>query len=374
MIAPDFIDELLDRVELHEVIQGTGFRLVGRFRSPGVECPKCGKNHEHCKVNTRTNLWHCFSCGAGGNAIHWLRESQKMGFQEAVTVLAKTANMVVPEDRQTVDHEYMEQAVLHYFGNQSDYLSTRGISEEVLKRFRVGYAPGGTIRTLFPSKTFKAVKEAGLLHVAQGKLVDRFYHRVVIPIVYQGEVVDLYGRAVDSGVSLKHLYAKGDFMVWGLDDVQAPRVILVESPINALTLYSHGIESVISMGGARRVRESVSLALEAKGVREVVIAYDTGDPSGTGQRGAVEAIQSLGERFAVSVLLMPRGLDVNELWLREDAVDRWAEIWENQIPGRRFVRAYTLDGMDIEDIQWYLQSGLRGRFRNEGSGSYEGLH
>lgn len=364
----EWIDELLQQVDLRVVIEQTGYRVVGRGLNPGVECPVCHKDAEHCKVNVRKRLWHCFVCGASGNAIHWLRETQGMGFRAAIAQLAQLANLLMPsEDNGARTREVLALAVEHYAQFDHPYLRERGISEEVMKGKKIGYAPGGTLRAAMARGgiSIEELVAAGLVHEVGDRVVDRFFKRAVVPIVRGGQVVDLYSRSVEI-TRLPHLYCSGQEGVFGWDDVRPPEVVIVESVINALTLHSHGITSALAIGGARRFDLGLVRALRVRGCQRVVLALDTGDVSGAGQAGTVEAIEVIDDEMETQVLQFPSGTDANELWMQPNADKLWKEIWENRISGVRFKTGYTLDRMNVEDIRWYMENNVRGRFHCSG--------
>lgn len=360
----EWIDELLQQVDLRVVIEQTGYRLVGRGLNPGVECPVCHKDAEHCKVNVRKRLWHCFVCGASGNAIHWMRETQGRGFREAVAALAALANLPMPSEGDSArTREVLALAAEHYAQCDHPYLRERGISEAVIKEKGIGYAPGGTLRAAMAKRdvSVQELMDAGLCHEVQGKVVDRFFKRAVVPIVHGGKVVDLYGRSVET-TRLPHLYAKGqEGVTFGWNDVRSPEVVVVESIINALTLHSHEITSVLAIGGARRFESGLVRALRARGCKGVILALDTGDVSGAGQAGTVEAIEVIGDELEPWVLQFPSGMDVNDVWQQSNSSELWQEIWENRISGARFKTVCALDRMNVEDIQWYMENNMRGR-------------
>lgn len=362
----EWIDELLQQVDLRVVIEQTGYRLVGRGLNPGVECPVCHKDAEHCKVNVRKRLWHCFVCGASGNAIHWMRETQGMGFREAVGALAQLANLSMPSEGDSARaREVLALTAEHYTQFDHPYLRERGISEEIMKGKKIGYAPGGTLRAAMAQKgvSIEELVEAGLCHEVGGRIVDRFFKRAMVPIIRGGQVIDLYGRNVEV-TRLPHLYCSGqENVTFGWDDVRPPEVIIVESIINALTLHSHGITSALAIGGARRFDPGLVRALRARGCKRVILALDTGDVSGAGQAGTVEAVEVIGNELETWVLQFPAGMDVNDVWQQSNSSELWQEIWEKRISGARFKTGYALDRMNVEDIEWYMKNNMRGQFR-----------
>jgi len=363
-VPREWVDELLQQVDLRRIVEQTGHVVTGRGDNLGIECPICHKDGQHCKLDVRKQLWHCFVCGASGNAIHWLRETQNVGFREAVRRLAELAGMTVPiEERSASTRELLALAADHYMQFHHVYIRDRGISEAVSKGKKVGYAPGGTLRGALGKQGIPTneLMAAGLVHEVAGKTVDRFYKRVVVPIVKNGHVVDLYGRSVEES-RLPHLYALGKEVAFGWDDVCPGDVIVVESVMNALTLRAVGHLSVLAVGGTARFDQGIVRGLLHRGCKRIVLAFDTGDVSGAGQAATIEAIQMIRDSAEVEVVQFPKGQDLNDVWRQPNGPKLWQGVWERRISGARYQVGYTLDRMREEDIEWYVRSGVRGQF------------
>lgn len=327
--SPEIIDELLKVTDLKDVITHTGYNVKGKGNTGHINrCPRCGKNHEHVKANLHKNLFNCFVCGFKGNVIHWIREVEKLGFTDAVERLADISRFELPvlneETRLRLNRKNtcLSMAVDFYTSQENYYLVDRGISKETISINKIGYAPGGqTLKRYLNDKGFEDTYlfELGLIRKVQNRTLDTFFKRVVIPLYFNGKIVDLYSRAVDDN-KVKHFYLYGTFIMMGIDEIEVGYpAILVESPINKLTLESQGYENVIAVGGCNKFSNAHVHYLVKKGVKEAFIGFDTGDDSGAGQEGAIEAGRLLVKNdIATKVIQMPFQTDINDFFLNKN--------------------------------------------------------
>jgi DNA primase len=227
VIPPAFIQDLLSRTDIVEV--------VGRhveLRKAGINhkglCPFHGEKTPSFIVSPTRQTYHCFGCGAHGNAIGFLMEQAALGFIDAVRELAQHAGMTVPEDdtdpqeraraaqareRQTSLSDVLAQAAAHYRAELKaspravDYLKRRGLTGQIAARYGLGYAPDGwrSLASAFPRYDDPLLEECGLV-IAQGgdeadrKRYDRFRDRIMFPIrSVQGDVIGFGGRVLDQG-------------------------------------------------------------------------------------------------------------------------------------------------------------------------------
>lgn len=373
------VDDLLLHVDLETVVRATGYHPRGTGKNRGVECPSCGKDGHHCKINTHKGLFNCFVCNFAGNAIHWLRKTKNLGFIDAVEYLAKMFNYELPKDQDFNKKIFSEkiaaltEAVNFYRNFKSDYLLTRGITQEVIDKFKIGFAPGGVLKQHLNSKGFddELLLKVGLIRNVNGKLMDAFFNRVVIPIIRNGHVVDLYGRDT-TGSANKHHYAIGKDIAFNIDSIvrvgqkvgdevlsaeerkKIPAVI-VESPINALTLLSNNYNQVIATGGAFKFTRLHVALLKEKGVEQVLIAYDTGDRSGAGQEGAIEAGELMqSEGIHSRILEFPESTDVNDLFVNGGGMKEFRDLAKKAKPLDMYKAYRFLDSLPEDVLQQYL--------------------
>ena len=231
MIPHGFIQDLLSRTDVVEV--------VGRhveLKKAGINykglCPFHGEKSPSFIVSPTRQTYHCFGCGAHGDALRFLTEHHGLNFVEAVKDLAQSAGMVVPEDdvspaeraqaaqqrqKELSLTEVLAKAGEHYRRQLKGspravgYLKGRGLTGEVALRFGLGYAPEGWrgLASVFPRYDDPLLAESGLVIVqgadegkpeAEQKRYDRFRDRIMFPIRnVKGEVIGFGGRVLDKG-------------------------------------------------------------------------------------------------------------------------------------------------------------------------------
>ena len=219
LLSPHFLDELRARVTLSN--------LVGRtvpLKKAGNEFKACCPFHQEKTpsfwVNDQKGFYHCFGCGAHGDAIRWLSDARGMAFMDAVKQLCEETGLELPkaapeeiarQERAAGQHEVLEAAAEYYqrMLSQSDasavrsYLEKRDISEEAIIDFRLGYAPEGRGNLTKALAVFTAQQliEAGLLISVEDKEpYDRFRNRIMVPIKDpRGRTIAFGGRILGEG-------------------------------------------------------------------------------------------------------------------------------------------------------------------------------
>ena len=227
MIPTGFLQDLLSRVDIVEVV-GRQVELRKSGANHMGLCPFHGEKSPSFSVSAAKQFYHCFGCGAHGDAIRFLMEHSGMSFIDAVQDLAQQVGMKVPEEpldaaeqkraaqdkahRATIG-ELLGRAAEHYRQQLKahpaaiDYLKRRGLSGEIAQRFGLGYAPPGwrSLASAFARYDDPLLADAGMV-IVQGddgpdqKRYDRFRDRIMFPIrSVKGEVIGFGGRVLDSG-------------------------------------------------------------------------------------------------------------------------------------------------------------------------------
>jgi DNA primase len=354
-VIPDsFKQDLLNRVDIVDVISArvplkkSGANWVGL-------CPFHGEKTPSFTVSQTKQFYHCFGCGAHGNAIGFLMEYAGLGYVEAVKELAESVGLKVPElrpdERKRTPapdepdlYELLARAARYYREQLKvspraiDYLKGRGLTGKTAARFGIGYAPAGwqSLAAVFTDYGSKALVECGLVVENEGKRYDRFRDRIVFPILNQrGLVVGFGGRVIDGGdgpaagegplgpttaegkgsPGPKYLnspetpvFEKGREL-YGLPQARdavraANRVVVVEGYMDTVMLAQHGIENAVATLGTATTPVHVHKLLRQ--ADEVVFCFD-GDAAG--RRAAWHALEvsleALSDRKAIRFLFLP---------------------------------------------------------------------
>ena len=272
MIPESFKQDLLNRVDIVDVVSRYVQLKKGGANFLGL-CPFHNEKSPSFTVSPAKQFYHCFGCGAHGNAIGFVMAHLGLGYVEAVKELASSAGMQMPEfqprspeeaarrERETDLYALMERALEFYRAELKKspraiaYLKARGLTGEIAARFRMGYAPDDwqALRAAFPQYEDKALVECGL--VVQGeenKRYDRFRDRIMFPILSaRGAVIGFGGRVLGEGEPKylnspeTPLFEKGR-EVYGLVQAReavraAGRVLVVEGYMDVVALAQFGI-------------------------------------------------------------------------------------------------------------------------------------
>jgi len=345
MLAPQWLDELRSRLTLSSVI-GRTTRLTKAGREFKACCPFHNEKSPSFTVNDEKGFYHCFGCGAHGDAIRWMTDQRGLSFMDAVKELAAEAGMEVPapdpraarqaEQRDTL-HDVMK-AAQDWFVGQLDgpegararaYLATRGFDAHTVSRFGFGYAPEGrqALKGALSRFPEDRLLEAGLRIAVEGKEpYDRFRGRLMLPIEdARGRVIAFGGRILDAqktdapkylnspdtplfdkGRTLYNLHRAGPAAR------QSGRMIVVEGYMDVIALAAAGFaEAVAPLGTALTEHQ---LALLWRVVETPILCFD-GDAAG--QRAAMRAIARalplLKPAHSLRIVRLPSGLDPDDL-------------------------------------------------------------
>jgi DNA primase len=362
-ITDTVMAELRSASDIVQII-GEHTRLKKAGRSWKGLCPFHNERTPSFTVDREKGLYHCFGCGAGGDVIHFVRQIDRLDFPEAVEALASRFGVTIPrrasrgprDDRReklleaiAAAHRFY-QAHLAKPGNKAAaYLQSRDVSEDLVKRLGLGYAPDSwdaLSRALLPAFPESLLIEAGLLQPRQeGKpgSYDRFRDRLLFVLRDErGRPVGFGGRALEQeGESPTRQSSYGDSapkylnspespvfqkkrLLYGLSDARdamrkRDRAVVVEGYFDHLALVAAGIEeTVASMGTALTPEQAGKLRRLAPAV---VVCYD-GDPAGrAATRGALSHL--LAEGFSARVVRLPPGSDPHDV-LRAEGPERLA--------------------------------------------------
>jgi len=305
------IEEIKRRLSIVDLI-GTYISLKRSGRTYTGLCPFHDDKNPSMQVNEEKGLYHCFSCGAGGDIFSFLVNYRNLTFREALEELAQKLNITLSTDKTAKQKSsnrsnllkvnnlaisFFHKNLLRNKNSESarDYLAGRGINSEIAKEFKLGYVSKGwdNLLKIFKEKSvpFQYATETGLLVRKDGRdeYYDRFRHRIMFPIIdVNGDVIGFGGRVLDENDKPKYLnspesalYKKRSSFYGLFNSIEhikkTGRAILVEGYMDFLSLYSGGIKNVIATLGTSFSTDHARIL--KRYTKNVVILYD-GDESG----------------------------------------------------------------------------------------------
>jgi|CXWL01.1.fsa_nt_gi DNA primase len=312
MIPESFKQDLLNRVDVVEVVSRYVRLKKGGANYSGL-CPFHNEKSPSFSVSPAKQFYHCFGCGAHGNAIGFLMAYGGMGYVDAVKDLASSVGMQVPEaqprspeaarheverkEKEASLGELLERAMEFYRAELKkstraiEYLKNRGLTGEIAARFRIGYAPDDwtALKAAFPDYEQKGLEEAGLVIANEGKRYDRFRDRVMFPILNsKGSVIGFGGRVMKPEDTPKYLnspetplFSKGREVYGLIQAREALResgcVLVVEGYMDVVALAQFGVGYAVATLGTATTPDHISKLLRL--TDELVFSYD-GDAAG----------------------------------------------------------------------------------------------
>ena len=336
------IEEIKSRVDIIELAsEYLTLRKAGR-NYLGL-CPFHQEKTPSFTVNREKQIFYCFGCGEGGNAITLLMKIANKSFPEAIKYLAEKTGVVLPA--RTFGRDGREKETLHeeivnlnlriaqqYARNLAtpggkigrEYIQKRALSDDTVKQFRLGYAPDAWRSTADfiegAGLSLKLAEQAGLVIAGkEGGYYDRFRARLMFPIenVF-GEIVAFGGRILDAGEP-KYLnspetpvYIKGRNL-YGLNKTkeairQSGFCLIVEGYFDAISLYNAGIRNVVATLGTALTREHLELL--RRYTLHVVALFD---PDAAGRKALDRSLELfLGAGMHARALVLPEGYDPDD--------------------------------------------------------------
>ena len=344
--------DIVEVISAHTDLRRQGARWVGL-------CPFHEERTPSFSVDAQEKLYHCFGCGVGGDTIKFVEEKEGLGFAEAVELLAERYGVELQREREDPQAEARRlqrrrlgdllDRVAAFYANflwdapeaakAREYLAGRGLGEETLRAFGVGYAPSAWDTVLIRGQRAGfSVEELRAVGLAQrgrgGGEYDRFRERIMFPIRdRRGRAVGFGGRAMRSDQGAKYVNtAETDFfhksrMLYGIDlakeaIAKAGRAVVVEGYTDVLALSQAGVGEAIGVMGTAITEEQVA-ALSGM-VDEVVLALDA---DAAGQEAMLRAQRvAAGRRVRLRVAAMPAGEDPAEMMAGDGGAERFRAL------------------------------------------------
>ncbi|MDH5750745.1 MAG: DNA primase, partial [Rhodospirillales bacterium] len=339
LIPDSFIEELLGRVDIVEVIERR-VPLKKAGREYQARCPFHDEKTPSFTVSPQKQFYHCFGCGAHGSVIGFMMNYEGLEFVDAVEELARMAGLQVPRDTATSAprpaaglYDLLQQAGAWYQAQLKqnpqaiEYLKRRGLSGEVAARFEVGYAPAGwdgLIKQLgVDDSRLKLLHRAGMLSEGKSGAYDKFRDRIMFPIHdRRGRIIAFGGRALaDDGPKYLNspeteLFHKGREL-YGLymarkSQAKLGQILVVEGYMDVVALAQFGFNNCVATLGTATTGDHAELLFRA--ADEVVYCFD-GDRAG--RKAAWRALEAtlprLREGRQARFLFLPEGEDPDSL-------------------------------------------------------------
>jgi len=374
-----FINDLLARTDIVDLIDAR-VKLKKQGKNYHACCPFHNEKTPSFTVNGEKQFYHCFGCGAHGNAIDFLMNYDRLEFVESIEELATLYGLEVPYEAgsgpsQLERHQrqslYQLMEGLSSFYQQAlpqgpaaparDYLAKRGLSEEVIKHFAIGFAPPGWDNVLKrfgrDEENRQSLIDAGMLVTNdKGRSYDRFRERVMFPIHdKRGRVIGFGGRVLGDGMP-KYLnspetdiFHKGR-QLYGLYEAQKnhpepARLLVVEGYMDVVALAQFGIDYAVASLGTSTTADHIQLLFRS--TENVICCYD-GDRAGreAAWRALETALPYMTDGRQLRFMFLPDGEDPDTL-VRKEGKEAFEARMEQAMPLSSFLFDSLMPQVDL---------------------------
>ena len=389
-LSDEFISEIKYRNDLGE-LAGSYMQLKRRGRNLVGLCPFHGEKTPSFNIYTENGSFYCFGCGAGGDIITFVMKIENLDYMEAVKFLAQRAGMAMPEDDyddsmgklRTRIYEANREAARFYYGKLTSkegasalsYLKGRGLADSTIRHFGLGFAPderfslGNHLRSRGFSEAEMIAANLVFKSRSGNSVLDRFYNRVMFPIIdVRGNVIAFGGRIM-SDQKPKYLNTSDTFVfnksqnLFSLNNAKnskSDELILCEGYMDVIALNQAGFTNAVATLGTALTADQA--ALMKRYCKEVIVCYDADE---AGQKATARAIDILRRAgLSVKVVTVPDGKDPDEFIKRHG--DKGHAAFKNLLDNSGNDMDYRLyklrSGFDMESPQGklsYLNEGVK---------------
>ncbi len=389
-LSDEFISEIKYRNDLGE-LAGSYMQLKRRGRNLVGLCPFHGEKTPSFNIYTENGSFYCFGCGAGGDIITFVMKIENLDYMEAVKFLAQRAGMAMPEDDyddsmgklRTRIYEANREAARFYYGKLTSkegasalsYLKGRGLADSTIRHFGLGFAPderfslGNHLRSRGFSEAEMIAANLVFKSRSGNSVLDRFYNRVMFPIIdVRGNVIAFGGRIMsdqkpkylNTSDTLVFNKSQNLFSLNNAKNSKSDELILCEGYMDVIALNQAGFTNAVATLGTALTADQA--ALMKRYCKEVIVCYDADE---AGQKATARAIDILRRAgLSVKIVTVPDGKDPDEFIKRHG--DKGHAAFKNLLDNSGNDMDYRLyklrSGFDMESPQGklsYLNEGVK---------------
>ncbi|GIW21056.1 MAG: DNA primase [Candidatus Sericytochromatia bacterium] len=368
--------DILDLISEHVVLRKSGSNYQGL-------CPFHQEKTPSFIVNQQKQIFRCFGCGVGGNIFEFYKNYYKVDFKEALQALALRIGIDINQQNKSNQYINVKAKLLEIYKlsldfyqwiiNHQDYgvkainyLNSRNINNDIINKFKIGYAPNNWNSLYLHLKknfSYEELKESGLfLEKSNGELYDRFRDRIIFPIKNErGETIAFGGRIIEENNQAKYInspetliYTKGDNLysldIAKNDILKKDYVILVEGYFDVIRCHIHGFENTIaSLGTALTPNQGKKIL---KYTKNIVIAYDSDNAGQLAIERSFSILKDLSKNDNIDlyVLEITNSKDVDE-FLNKNGKEEFQEVINNKKLYFDFKLTKILNSWQVDNLQ-----------------------
>ena len=368
-----FIDQVLASTDIVELIKEKVALSKNGANYKGL-CPFHNEKTPSFNVSSNKQFYHCFGCGASGDAIKFLTEHDHLTFIEALSKLAQAANIEMPDSTKKNDTTYnlfisnkkaadFYNKTLRSNNDANAYLSKRDINQTMIETFQIGLANDSwddLTKIFTKDKVIENALEAGLLIKSNNKIYDRFRNRIMFPIRNStGNIIGFGGRIFNQQDGAKYLNSPEtklfhkSYELYGLYESkksisQEDKVLIVEGYTDVIGLHNSGIKNCVATLGTAFTKFHFKKIIRY--TNNITFCFD-GDVAG--KSAAWKAINNclpeLKDGVQLSLIFLPEGSDP-DTFVKEEK-DEFLNLINNAIPLSQFIIQSLKSNLDINSVE-----------------------
>ena len=368
-----FIDQVLASTDIVELIKEKVALSKNGTNYKGL-CPFHNEKTPSFNVSSNKQFYHCFGCGASGDAIKFLTEHDHLTFIEALSKLAQAANIEMPDSTKKNDTTYnlfisnkkaadFYNKTLKSNNDANAYLSKRDINQTMIETFQIGLANDSwddLTKIFTKDKVIENALEAGLLIKSNNKIYDRFRNRIMFPIRNStGNIIGFGGRIFNQQDGAKYLNSPEtklfhkSYELYGLYESkksisQEDKVLIVEGYTDVIGLHNSGIKNCVATLGTAFTKFHFKKIIRY--TNNITFCFD-GDVAG--KSAAWKAINNclpeLKDGVQLSLIFLPEGTDP-DTFVKEEK-DEFLNLINNAMPLSQFIIQSLKSNLDINSVE-----------------------
>lgn len=386
-LSSEKINEIRQSVDIVDVI-GNYLSLEKKGRNYVAICPFHDDTDPSLTISPEKQIYMCFVCHHGGNVFRFLQDYLKISFMEAVKIVADMGHVDLGDYTFSQEHHHVDQETeslyqmydeanriyRHFLGTKpaimaKDYLHDRGITQDIIDRFEIGYAPNQNILLpAFEKSGFSKMQAYASGLVIESKVgYDRYRDRIMFPLHNsEGRVVAFSGRIYQQNLQEakyinspeSKIFIKGEVLYnyHRIKDQVREKgsIIILEGFMDVIALYKAGIENTVAIMGTALTLAHMTMLKRI--TKNVVLCLD-GDQAG--QNAMIKCVDALYDQgFHVSIVVIPQGMDPDE-FLNAKGQDELVALFDRPVSLIEFKMNYyyqRINTDNYEDRKQYLNS------------------
>ena len=376
LIPRQFIDDLLIKIDLVELIDA-----YVPLKKRGINYLACCPFHQEktpsFNVIPKKQFYHCFGCGASGNAISFIMNYLHQTFPQTIETLAAKAGMVIPRDalpenvKQTISLHAILQKLTEFYQSTLrspagaaaiTYLKQRGINGKIAQQYQIGYAPQGwhTIAQHLPKNQSELLATGMLIQKDNQQTYDRYRHRIMFPIHDRhGRMTGFGGRALDPDQQPKYLNSPETVLfqksheLYGLYQIlqsrsTLPMIVIVEGYMDVIALAQFEVDYAVATLGTATTAHHIQLL--SRYTQDLRFCFD-GDKAGrqAAWRALETSLPYLDSGLQAYFIFLPDGHDPDS-FIRAEGKDAFETQLQGAMPLHQFFFSTLFKDIDHSDL------------------------